>query len=419
LCDGCDSPLGLVADLPTLSSRKTLILARLSGQKSRTMTFTEFTRMYPEYFWLFAFVLGAVWGSFLNVCIYRLPLRKSVVYPGSHCYQCGSAIRWYDNIPLLSYWILRGNCRFCGSHFSARYFYIELLTALLFWALCYRFGFQAVTIAHWILVALLIVATFTDLDHYVIPDSVTNWGLAFAIVANGLLGSSSLVVRELHFIHDFWFSFSFAPDRPEWWWASGHVGGVVGAIVGALVGWSLLTGIAIFGRLLFRKEAMGGGDIKLFAFLGAYFGPLSCFWILFLSAFLGSIGGSILLLAHRLWGQDEYDEFALDPARARRPPLPSNAERRNSEGPVTASSGTEVQESLTCDGEQQTKPRTVRIARRTGRQLHHFPFGPYIALAAVIVLFFHDTLDLALRDYLLLPSVVEEPVEKAFKSVTK
>ena len=89
-----------------------------------------------------AFVFGTIVGSFLNVCIYRIPARKSVVYPGSHCYSCGSPVQWYDNVPLLSYVLLRGNCRHCGTHFSPRYFFVELLTGLLFLAVFISFGFR-------------------------------------------------------------------------------------------------------------------------------------------------------------------------------------------------------------------------------------------------------------------------------------
>lgn len=155
--------------------------------------------------WLvFSIILGATVGSFLNVCIYRLPWRKSLIWPGSHCPQCWQPVRAYDNVPVLSWFLLRGRCRHCGQHFSARYMFVELLTAvlfgLLFWViapddipgalryLCYAF-----------LIGSLLVATFIDLDLQVIPDSVTVPGMII-----GLIGSAALPQVPLILVTDLW-----------------------------------------------------------------------------------------------------------------------------------------------------------------------------------------------------------------------
>src|SRR5438270_4151172 len=155
----------------------------------------------------FAFVLGAAVGSWLNVCIYRVPYEKSLLWPGSHCGHCFQPVRWYDNVPLVSYWVLRGRCRVCKTPFSARYFFIELLTGLVFagsfyldvaenvhgvrrlqeQAFAIRFGWvpwQAWVfwLGHAVLASFLIVASFTDLDHMEIPLSVTVAGTLAGLV---------------------------------------------------------------------------------------------------------------------------------------------------------------------------------------------------------------------------------------------
>ena len=128
------------------------------------------------------FIWGACLGSFFNVCIYRIPLGLSLSFPGSHCYRCGHPVRWFDNIPLLSYWILRGRCRHCGATFSIRYFVVELLTALLFSLCFYKIGYSLAFLPALILVSLLIIATFTDLDHWIIPDRISLGGLAAGLL---------------------------------------------------------------------------------------------------------------------------------------------------------------------------------------------------------------------------------------------
>ncbi|MBF0569512.1 MAG: prepilin peptidase, partial [Candidatus Omnitrophica bacterium] len=113
-------------------------------------------------------ILGAVTGSFLNVCIVRLPREESIVAPGSHCLKCGKPVRWFDNIPLISYILLQGKCRDCGAKFSIRYFLIELLTAGLFGGLYLYFGLTWLLLPYFVLVSGLVVATFVDFEHRII-----------------------------------------------------------------------------------------------------------------------------------------------------------------------------------------------------------------------------------------------------------
>ncbi len=143
------------------------------------------------------FVLGAVIGSFLNVCVHRMPRAQSIVTPPSHCPHCNELIRWYDNIPLVSYLVLRGRCRHCGARFTARYFMVELLTATLFLAVLLRFGWHWVVPVYWLFVAGLIAATFIDFEHYIIPDEITIGGVVVGLII-------SLALPSLHHTASHW-----------------------------------------------------------------------------------------------------------------------------------------------------------------------------------------------------------------------
>jgi leader peptidase (prepilin peptidase) / N-methyltransferase len=364
------------------------------------------------YFAAVSFVFGCIWGSFFNVCIYRIPARKSIVAPRSHCYTCGTFIRWYDNIPLLSYLLLRGNCRDCGAHFSPRYFGVELLSGLIFLAIYLQFGPVFAVIAHCIFASFLIVGTFTDIDYYIIPDGVTIGGLMFALLAAAALGRDSIVADQYVLTRDMYTS--LIADRGRIIAEPSRVVTVVWALASAGFGWLLLAGIGFMGRILFRKEAMGGGDVKLFAFLGAYLGAVNCFWVLFLSAVLGSCIGLSLILTHRFFRKDEYEEIELLPDRAVKSHLgageagiATNPERDTlvvghtvATPELLASS-----EPAGAAGRPDGAPGSIqlRIARSTARQLHHFPFGPYIAVAALLVMFFHEEVDRMTRNALFLP----------------
>jgi leader peptidase (prepilin peptidase)/N-methyltransferase len=142
-----------------------------------------------------AFVFGCAWGSFFNVAIYRLPHSMSLVKPASHCFACNAPISWYDNIPLVSWLVLRGKCRRCGAPFSFRYFVVELLTGLLFVLVMMKyadtvtikgqaFAGAVAVVLHWFLIGGLIVLTFIDFDHKIIPDAVTIPGVVLGLVAS-------------------------------------------------------------------------------------------------------------------------------------------------------------------------------------------------------------------------------------------
>ncbi|MBI5561246.1 MAG: prepilin peptidase [Deltaproteobacteria bacterium] len=210
------------------------------------------------------FLFGAVVGSFLNVCIYRIPAGLSVIRPGSRCGCCGSAVAFYDNIPILSYIILRGRCRACGVGFSAQYPIVEALAGLLAAALFYVFGLSVELFVYSAFAAALIVITFIDLERRIIPDVISLPGIPIGFAASFFLASP----------------------------------GVVDSAIGILFGGGLLLGIAMGYYLLTKKEGMGGGDVKLLAMIGAFLGWKGVIVTILLGSGSGAvIGGALMLVA--------------------------------------------------------------------------------------------------------------------------
>ncbi len=205
----------------------------------------------------FVFVFGAVIGSFLNVCIFRLPANASIVRPLSQCPHCHSPIRFYDNIPLISYLILQGKCRDCAGKISWRYPMVEFITALLAVLLFAEFHFTLNFLIFFIFTAVLIVITFIDLDHQIIPDVLTLPGIpVFFLLA------------------------VFVVQIP---WME--------AAIGLLIGGGVLLAIALAYEFITKREGMGGGDIKLLAMIGGFLGWKSLIFILLFSSLLGAIVG--------------------------------------------------------------------------------------------------------------------------------
>jgi len=219
-----------------------------------------------------AFVFGAIVGSFLNVCIVRIPKGDSIVHPASHCPSCKKPIRFYDNVPLLSYLLLRGRCHSCGERISPRYFFVELLMGCLSVALYYQFGLSLAFLVSFIFVAALIVISFIDLDVRIVPDVISLPG----IVA-GLL--FSIVGRYL--IND---SFDVIPSP-------------LSALIGVLVGGGFLLALAWAYEAFTGIEGMGGGDIKLLAMIGAFLGWTSIPFTIFFASLTGSVIGLGFMIA--------------------------------------------------------------------------------------------------------------------------
>jgi leader peptidase (prepilin peptidase)/N-methyltransferase len=235
----------------------------------------------PWFFTTLAFLLGAIVGSFLNVCIYRIPAEKSIVTPGSHC-ACGKPIAWFDNIPILSWFMLRGRARCCGRPYSFRYVFVELLTGLLFLA-CWVLYPPTVAGCGWVLVSALVAATFIDLDHFIIPDRFTI-GLGLAGVA------LSLFVPALH---------GEANGLP--FFASVRSGG--DAVLGMLIGAGLVVWIAVLGEAALKKEAMGFGDVKLVGAIGAFTGWQGAVFSVFGGAVVGTVWVVLALLWQKITGK--------------------------------------------------------------------------------------------------------------------
>src|SRR5438132_4879248 len=215
---------------------------------------------------ILVFIVGSIVGSLLNVCIIRIPKGDSVVHPPSHCPDCKTSIRFYDNIPLVSYIVLLGRCRSCGEEISPRYFVVELLMAFLAVALYYQFGSSLAFLVSFIFVAALIVISFIDLDVRIVPDVISLPG----IVA-GLL--FSVVARYV--IND---PFELIPSP-------------LNALIGVLVGGGFLLALAWGYEAFTGVEGMGGGDIKLLAMIGAFLGWTSIPFTLFFASLTGSVIG--------------------------------------------------------------------------------------------------------------------------------
>ncbi len=223
--------------------------------------------LYHYYWFSVFFVFGACVGSFLNVVIARLPKEESIVHPGSHCPVCGHEIRGRDNIPIISYLLLLGRCRDCGTPISLRYPVIELLTAAVFALLYLRWGFSPATFVYCAFCAALICISAIDIDHMIIPDVISLNAIPIGIAA-GIIGVLPGMNWKL-------------------------------AIGGALFGGGVLYLVAKLYELTRGAEGMGGGDIKLLAMIGAFTGPLGVMLVLFVSSVIGTLTATITFLIFR------------------------------------------------------------------------------------------------------------------------
>jgi len=239
-----------------------------------------------------ACILGALVGSFLNVCIHRLPRRQSIIWPSSHCPSCTTPLAFYDNIPVLSFMLLRGRCRTCGGRISFRYPVVEAINAAGYGFVLWWFGATWAAAAYALFFSSLVVVTGIDLTHQIIPDVITLPG-----IAAGLLFAATVLPV-----------------------------GLTNSILGVLVGGGVLWFVAWVSPYLFGREGMGGGDIKLLAMIGAFLGWQPALLTIMIGAMVGSLVGVSLIL--------------------------------------------------------------LKILKRE----QYIPFGPFLAVGAVVALFFHDHL---------------------------
>lgn len=346
----------------------------------------------PATYWFWAaitFLFGLLFGSFFNVCIYRIPAGVSINDPKrSFCFRCGSMIRWYDNIPVISYLVLGGRCRDCGSSFSARYMAIELLTGILFAAVFIgsnpspELPFQFATFWYLAFTGMLMVGSFTDLDTWIIPDGITIGGTVAALAAALLIG----FVDDLPLLMEFgpfpimrlnWNSDPFYllmdilngphllgvnPAQTLFWEP------LANAVLGAVVGSGLLYSIGVVAKVILKKDAMGFGDVKLFALVGATLGVSGVFLTLMIACVLGATAGILGNLLARGKAGSSILEAELQ----------RELEKLEKEESEESPSG------VIADLEE--------IARNLPRPRlkHHLPFGPWIGLGAVLVIIFQE-----------------------------
>ena len=222
--------------------------------------------------WIVIIILGLVFGSFANVCIYRIPRNLSIVKPRSSCPNCNKLISWYDNIPVISYIVLGAKCRNCNNKISIRYPIIEASCALLFALVYYSLGNQYILPAFLFLVFCLLISTAIDFEFQIIPDE-----FSISLIVVGLFTSFINV---------------FLADTIQYRILYSFLGFVAG-------GGSLLL-VAVIGKLIFKKDAMGGGDIKLMAGVGAFIGWERVLFAIFIACFMGSIVGITLILLKKI-----------------------------------------------------------------------------------------------------------------------
>jgi leader peptidase (prepilin peptidase)/N-methyltransferase len=215
--------------------------------------------------YIFSFLIGACVGSFLNVCIYRIPAHKSIVYPGSTCPICQTPIKFYDNIPILGYLILKGRCRFCGTSIAIRYLIIESLVGLLALCVVLKFGVTFTGLIYFMFIAALIVITFIDIDHQIIPNEISLPGIAAGLVF-------SFFIPTLTFSN---------------------------SLIGIIAGGGSLWLVATLYLLLTHREGMGFGDVKLLAMIGAFIGWKGVVVTIFTGSAIGTIVGITTMLIKR------------------------------------------------------------------------------------------------------------------------
>jgi len=207
-------------------------------------------------------IFGALIGSFLNVCIIRLPKEESIITPGSHCPHCKKAIKFYDNVPLVSYLLLGGKCRYCKNTISFQYPLVEGITALSSLFLLMRFGPSLSYLVYFAFVTALIVITVIDLYHQIIPDVISIPGVGVGLLA-------SLIFPHIAFLD---------------------------SLIGVLLGGGSLFLVATLYQWFFKREGMGGGDVKLLAMIGAFLGWKAVILTILLSSLIGSISGIIIMV---------------------------------------------------------------------------------------------------------------------------
>ena len=233
--------------------------------------------------YLFVIILGGLWGSFANVCIYRLPLEKGVISGRSYCPKCKKQITWKDNIPILSYLLLSGKCRKCKKPISSQYALVEFLSILFFTIIYFIYGITLTTLLLIVLSLSFIIIFFIDLKHFIIPNEIT-----FSMMALGFLKSFDPNLNSLF---------------PNY----------INSLIGGLLGYGIIWSIIYFYKQIRKKEGMGLGDAKLFAVIGFWFGWLAIPFIIFLSSVIAllSVAPSLLKNSRTMSSQIPFGPYII------------------------------------------------------------------------------------------------------------
>lgn len=235
-------------------------------------------------FALLAIILGGIWGSFANVCIYRIPINQSVVVKRSYCPSCKGQIKWFDNIPLLSFALLGGKCRACKVKINKMYFTVELISILSFLVIYYFFGLTITSLMLAILSIFFIIIFFIDLKHYIIPNILT-----FPLMIIGFIKSFDPNINT-----------SIFPN---------YINSLIGGIFGYLIIWSMIY----FYKKIKNKEGMGLGDAKLLAVIGFWFGWISIPFVIFISSVVALVfvAPSLINKSKKMSSQIPFGPFII------------------------------------------------------------------------------------------------------------
>jgi len=229
-----------------------------------------------------AFLAGMLIGSFLNVCVYRLPRDLSVARPRSFCPECEKTIAWYDNLPIASYFILRAKCRHCGARIPLRYALVELATALAFAVCAWQFGLSLSAVKYAVFAAILITLIASDFEERILPDEFTLGGLAVGLVL------AAFVPMEV-----IWAHLVLPMSTPARWFSLAE------SAIGAGVSSGLIWGVGWLFEKIRHREGLGLGDVKMLAMIGAFLGLQWGLLTLMLASLLGSVGGLVYVYVAR------------------------------------------------------------------------------------------------------------------------
>jgi len=239
--------------------------------------------------YIFTFIFGAVIGSFLNVCIYRLPREESIVFPPSHCTSCGSGIKFYHNIPIIGFLLLRGKCATCKEGISFMYPFVEFLAGALFLGTLFSFGLTLHTLFYTAFIFSLIVITFIDLEHLIIPNVISYPGILVGLIFNALITDWPLAGKAIDYLRaDYSSILAVIVQVP-----------ILDSLFGVILGGGILLLIAYSYEKLRGREGMGMGDVKLLAMIGAFLGIQGVVFVILVSSILGTVVGLSMILLQK------------------------------------------------------------------------------------------------------------------------